>query len=79
MNPKVANPDVGRLEELVLDLGEEVTGLVARTAAFEAYFRALGQDGETTVTYADPVSARVQARRRRIERSGLRVLDGGAR
>jgi hypothetical protein len=31
------------------------------------------------VSYADPVSARIQARKRRLEASGLRLVQGGAR
>jgi hypothetical protein len=37
-------------------------------------FRAAGMDG---VSFTDPVAARVQARKRRIERTGFRLLQGG--
>jgi hypothetical protein len=32
---------------------------------------------ETTASYGDPRTARIQSRKRRIEKSGLRLIPGG--
>jgi hypothetical protein len=66
--------DVGVVAARALDKAEGVEHGLA-----SAWRAAYGDDPEPTVSYADPVAARAWARRRRIERSGLHVIRGGAR
>jgi len=83
--------EVARLREQVTDLGKAVTNLTAdvaeRLAIVDAIIRRklgvpLARADESLcepVAYGDPVSTRIQARKRRLEASGLVVLPGGAR
>jgi hypothetical protein len=63
--------DVSAVAARALDRAEGVEHGLA-----SAWRAAYSDDPEPTVSYADPVAARAQARRRRIEKSGLRLIRG---
>jgi len=64
--------------------GELLRRLTAAEARVEGLYRtllALGElpgGGPAAAAYTDPATARVQARKRRIEASGLLLIRGGA-
>lgn len=64
------DPEVAQLRDRVCDLGDEVTGLVQTVGRL--------QGPGPTASFTNPAAARAQARRRRIEASGFRILRGGA-
>jgi hypothetical protein len=80
--------DLDALDRGVVDVGLVAAEALVRVEALEAkadklaqvliaLSEAAGQPGvvdQETASFADPASARAQARRRRIEASGLRVV-----
>ena len=83
----VSAAEVACLREQVLGLDQRVDDLTAAVAdaratagdAMAAVLMLLHRNTPGVATFDDPVSARAQARKRRIEASGLTVLPGGAR
>jgi hypothetical protein len=77
--------DVDCLDEGLVAVGVTASEALALARALETglevALRAAALDDEPgagTASYTDPVAARVQARKRRIEKSGFRLIAGGA-
>ncbi len=72
--------DIEALDRGVIEAGVTAGNALTKMAAIELALTALdecGADGvgrEETASFGDPASARIQARKRRIEASGLRVV-----
>lgn len=76
--------EMDSLDRGLVDAGLIASTVLARADALETLIRVAlrtaGLDDEADAdqaSYADPMSSRVQARKRRIEKSGLRLIAGG--
>jgi hypothetical protein len=72
------------LDRGLVDAGVLAAEANARSKALEVVLRAALRSTEDdshddiAVAYRDPIATRVQARKRRIEQSGFRLIAGGA-